>query len=69
MEKEKAVKVERRYFDEEDWQEISLELAMARLSQTFSNPEEVLAETEANEKARPGSGIVRTPYALYRVSA
>jgi len=63
------VKIEKRYLDEEEWTEIRRELAVACLTQIFRDPEKVLAEMEANERTKPGSGTVRTPYAFYRVMA
>ena len=61
------MKIEKRYLDEEFWEEIQRELAITYLSQVFHEPEKVLAEMEANERAKPGSGMILTPFAYYRV--
>lgn len=61
------MKIEKRYLDEDDWTEIRFDLAVFCPTEYFSAPEAVLAEAEANERAAPGSGLIRTPFALYRV--
>jgi len=63
------MKIERQFVDETEWHEVSEEEMIERLSRVYHEPEKVLAEMVANEKARPGSGMVRTPFALYRIVA
>ena len=63
------MKIERQFVDETEWHEVSEEETIERLSRMYREPEKVLAEMVANEKARPGSGMVRTPNAFYRVVA
>jgi len=61
------MKIERLLVDEAEWEEISEAATLERLARVYRVPEAVLAEMIANEKVRPGSGIVRTPNAFYRV--
>ena len=55
--------IQKRYKDEENWEDFPKDLAIACLRQVYDNPEALITEMEANPNL-----VISTPYALYRAT-